>query len=625
MRGQALAFSAALVCSLSAGAAAAPPLGLAAKVEALAKLKSASLPSASADGRLFVYLSNVTGSPQAWIFDRASGATRQLTDLPDAVTNVSWSPTGEWIAYEVAPGGGLNTQIFIVRPDGSGTRRLTAGGEDNNGLNGWSDDGRTVLLNSSRFHPAARDAAAIDVVTGKWTMLTVNKGLNNIGQSNARSVLVDRVLDRGNSDTFLIDRRTRRATLLTRHEGKAESRAIGITPDSRTAFVVSDVGRDLAAVGRIPIDASGKPGPIEYVAERSDGIAERGELSEDGKILVVAWNVAGRSVLELYDARTLEKLATPALPIATVGAIELTRDGKQMLLVGGAPNTTTDIYVYDIASDRLGRLTNSPHEGVDLASLVTPRLITYAADDGTPLSGWLYEPRGSTGPFPMVFVYHGGPEGQSRPMLSADVQALAASGIAVFLPNVRGSSGFGKAFMAMDDKEKRVNSVADIKASTDALVKQGIADPARLGIMGGSYGGYMVMAGMTEYPDMFAAGANLYGVVNFDSFFKHTQPWMAAVSTTEYGDPVKEKAMLASLSPLNKLERLKGALFVLHGANDTNVPVIEAEQIVADLKKRGVPVRYTLFSDEGHGWRKIPNRVRSTTEITDFFVTHLKP
>ena len=623
MRGQALALGAVLSL-LSVGAAAAPA-NLAATVEALAKLKSASRPSAAPDGRSFAYLSNVTGSPQAWIFDRASGTTRQLTDLPDVVSNLAWSPTGKWIAYEVAPGGGLNTQIYIVRPDGSGTRRLTAGGADNNGLNGWSDDGRTLFVNSSRFYPAARDATVIDVATGKWTMLTADKGLNNIGQSNARSVLVDRVLDRGNSDTYLIDRRTRRGTLLTPHEGKAESRAIGITADSRTAFVISDVGRDLAAVGRIRIDASGKPGPIEYVAERSDGVAERGELSEDGTLLVVAWNVAGRSVIELYDARTLEKLATPALPFATVGGIELTRDGKQMLLVGGAPNTTTDIYVYDIASDRLGRLTNSPHEGVDLATLVTPRLITYAADDGTPLSGWLYEPRGATGPFPTVFVYHGGPEGQSRPMLSADAQALAASGIAVFLPNVRGSSGFGKAFMAMDDKDKRVNSVADIKASTEALVTQGIADPARLGIMGGSYGGYMVMAGMTEYPDMFAAGANLYGVVNFDSFFKHTQPWMAAISTTEYGDPVKEKAMLAALSPLNKLDRLKGALFVLHGANDTNVPVIEAEQIVADLKRRGVPVRYTLFADEGHGWRKIPNRVRSTTEIVDFFATHLKP
>ncbi len=177
----------------------------------------------------------------------------------------------------------------------------------------------------------------------------------------------------------------------------------------------------------------------------------------------------------------------------------------------------------------------------------------------------------------------------------------------------------------MDDGAKRVEGVRDIKATTDALVARGIADPKRLGIMGGSYGGYMVMAGVTEYPDMFAAGANLFGVVNFESFFRETEPWMAAISTTEYGDPATEAAMLRGLSPIHKIDRIKTPLFVLHGANDTNVPVVEAEQIVASLKGRGVPVKYTLFSDEGHGWRKIPNRVRSTTEIVAFFVEHLKP
>jgi dipeptidyl aminopeptidase/acylaminoacyl peptidase len=177
----------------------------------------------------------------------------------------------------------------------------------------------------------------------------------------------------------------------------------------------------------------------------------------------------------------------------------------------------------------------------------------------------------------------------------------------------------------MDDGAKRVDGVREIKATTDALVARGIADPKRLGIMGGSYGGYMVMAGVTEFPTMFAAGANLFGVVNFETFFRESEPWMAAISTTEYGDPVTQADMLKSLSPIHKLDRISTPLFVLHGANDTNVPVVEAEQIVSAMKARGVPVKYTLFPDEGHGWRKTPNRVRSTTEIVSFFVEHLKP
>ena len=167
-------------------------------------------------------------------------------------------------------------------------------------------------------------------------------------------------------------------------------------------------------------------------------------------------------------------------------------------------------------------------------------------------------------------------------------------------------------------------SVRDIKTSADYLVQIGFADSKRLGITGGSYGGYMTMAGLTEFPDLFAAGANLFGMVNFATFFEHTEPWMAAISTIEYGDPVREADMLASLSPIHKLDRISAATIVLHGANDTNVPVVEGEQIVENLKGRGVPVEYILFPDEGHGWRKIPNRIKSTVEVTKFFARHLK-
>jgi dipeptidyl aminopeptidase/acylaminoacyl peptidase len=159
----------------------------------------------------------------------------------------------------------------------------------------------------------------------------------------------------------------------------------------------------------------------------------------------------------------------------------------------------------------------------------------------------------------------------------------------------------------------------------DYLVGKNIAARERIGITGGSYGGYMTMAGLTEYPDLFAAGVNLFGIVNFATFFEHTEPWMAAISTVEYGDPAKQRQMLDSLSPIYKLDRIKAATMVQHGANDTNVPVIEAEQIAKNLKERGVPVEYILFPDEGHGWRKIPNRIRSISEMVRFFKAHLNP
>lgn len=603
----------------------AQPADLASRVAAFSRINSATSPSLSPDGQRLAYLSNASGSPQIWVKSLNDGTARQITRLPDPVSRVIWSPTADMLAYVVAPGGGLNEQIWVMRPDGSEARRLTDGGKANNGLSGWTHDGRALMVNSNRLNPAARDPALIDVATGKWTMLANNQGLNNVTDVRGQQAVLGRLRGRGDVNLVLVDAARGREILLTPHDGKAESGGGKLSADGRTVFLDSNVGRDRHAFGRIALAADGTPGPITYFAERADAVAEDMALSRDGRMLALMWNVGGLSELAWFDTASGQLHAGPALPfdLASLGAFS--NDGRHLLIVGSGADRTTDIYRIDVAAGTVTRLTESAHDGVDLASLVRPELIRYTAHDGVPLSGWLYRPKGANGPLPLVFSYHGGPEGQARPTLSPDAQALAAAGIATFAPNVRGSSGFGKAFMAMDDGAKRVDGVRDIKATTDALVAMGIADPKRLGIMGGSYGGYMVMAGVTEFPDMFAAGANLFGVVNFETFFKQSEPWMAAISTTEYGDPATQGDMLKSLSPIHKLDRVKTPLFVLHGANDTNVPLIEAEQIVATMKARGVPVKYTLFPDEGHGWRKTVNRVRSTTEIVGFFVEHLKP
>jgi len=223
----------------------------------------------------------------------------------------------------------------------------------------------------------------------------------------------------------------------------------------------------------------------------------------------------------------------------------------------------------------------------------------------------------------VVLSFHGGPEGQERPIFNRTYQALLASGIAVFAPNVRGSTGFGKTFVHLDDREKRFDGVRDIQACADHVVKTGVADRKRLGITGGSYGGYMTMAGITEFPDLFAGAACVCGIVNFLTFFQHTQPWMAAVSKSEYGDPDTQRELLEKLSPINKLDRAKTPLLVLHGANDTNVPLIEAEQMVDELRRRNVEVEAVIFPDEGHGFTKTVNRTRAAVETVRWFAKYL--
>jgi dipeptidyl aminopeptidase/acylaminoacyl peptidase len=344
-------------------------------------------------------------------------------------------------------------------------------------------------------------------------------------------------------------------------------------------------------------------------------------------LAALAWNAGGRSELEVFDLSAGKSRSKVKLPAERLGGLAFTEDGSRIAVVVSGSTAVANIWVYDVESGAMKQITDSPHAGIDLSRLVRPELVTFRAHDGLELSGWLYRPR-SASPgqkLPMVLSFHGGPEGQDVPSFRPDYQALLSRGIGVFAPNVRGSSGFGKKFLSLDNGELRFNGIKDIESCVEFVVKNGIADPKRLGIMGGSYGGYMVMAAITEYPEMFAAAADLFGMVNFETFFAHTEPWMAAISTTEYGDPASQRELLQRLSPIHKIDRIRTPTIVLHGANDTNVPVVEAEQVVENLKRRGVPVEYILFPDEGHGWRKTPNRIRSTVEVTRWFESWLKP
>jgi dipeptidyl aminopeptidase/acylaminoacyl peptidase len=626
---QRLLFATAMIGLAPAGAAAqpaAPPAAaapqdeVARSVEAIARIRSAYGASFSPDGRTIAFVSNASGSPQVWTMRLDGGEPVQLTRLPDPVQDVYWSPAGDWLAYDVAPGGGLNAQIYVMRPDGSGARRLTAGGRENNWLFGWTDDGRRIRAGSNAANPNGVDALLMDPANGAASTIA-SGGFNVVADvsRDGRRAIIYRQASRGNDNLYLVDLQTRAETLLTPHEGPGSFGWGEFSPDDRRIYLTSNQGRDLAAFAVIALDGAGRPGPIRILAERDGAEADGAYLSRDGRRAALIWNVAGRSELDWLDTATGRVTRGPVLPFDVFGGGEFSPDGARLAVGGNGSNRPTDIHLIEVASGAIAQRTRSAHEGVDLARFVRPALITYRAHDGIALSGWLYRPAGASGPGPVVFDYHGGPEGQARPSMNATTQALVASGISVFAPNVRGSSGFGKSFVNLDNGPLRVNSVRDIESTTRALVDRGIADPARLGIMGGSYGGYMVMAGVTQYPDMFAAGANLFGVVNFATFFANTEPWMAAISTVEYGDPATQADMLRELSPIHRLDRIRTPLIILHGANDTNVPVVEAEQIVQNLRSRQIPVEYILFSDEGHGWRQLPNRVRSTVAIVNFF------
>jgi dipeptidyl aminopeptidase/acylaminoacyl peptidase len=595
-------------------------------VTRMAKVGRAWSPTFSPDGKRLAFVSDLNGVPQIWVVPVTGGWPTLVTNDNDPVGGVIWSPTADWLAYSVAPGGGMNTQVYVVKLDGSGQKCLTRGGKETNRLFDWTHDGWRLAIGTNTRNPSAIDAYLIDPTSGASDMVVQNDALatlEDVSRDGAHG-LVSRLVSRGDNNLYLVDLKTRKETPLTPHAGPG-SFSGELSPDGATVYLTSNKDRDLLAFARVRIARDESAGPIEVIAERSDAEVDGFRLNDQGTTAALVWNVAGRSELSFVDLASGKTTKGPELPAELVGGLQFSHDGRilAMSLLGAA--APSDIWVMDIATRTLRQLTNVPHAGVDLSQMVRPELVRFKAHDGLELSGWLYRPPARAEAGAYVISFHGGPEGQERPAFRSDYQALLATGIGVFAPNVRGSSGFGKRFVNLDNGALRFDGLKDIKSCVEYLVGAGIADPKRIGITGGSYGGYMTLAGVTEYPELFAAGVDLFGMVNFFTFFEHTEPWMAAISTIEYGDPKTQVDLLRRLSPLGKLSQIRTPLMVQHGANDTNVPVVEAEQVVANLKERGVPVEYILFPDEGHGWRKTPNRVKSTVAMVEFFTKRLTP
>ena len=598
---------------------------LEATVSRLARIGGCRDASLAPDATELAFVADLTGSPQVWTIPFAGGFPIQVTALDEQVGGVHWSPTGDWLAFSAAPGGGMNEQIYLVRPDGSGLRRLTDGDAATNTLAGWTPDGAALRVSSNRRDGAALDPYLLDPVTGAWRLLRAATGRSSLLDlsRDGRLAIESRLLSRGDNDLYLLDLERGGEALLTPHSGPGTFANARFSPDGRAVYLISNGDRDLLALGRITLDDAGRPAPLSILAERPDAELDELALSDDGATIALLWNVAGRSELAFYDTASGATVGGTILPGEVARGPHFTRDGRHLALTISGATAPHDIWLLDRAGGASRQLTRTPHPGTDLGALVRPEIARFPAHDGIELSGWLYRPRGADAPGPIVLDFHGGPEAQARPYFNATYQALLARGIGVFAPNVRGSSGFGKRFVNLDNGALRHDAVRDIAACADYVTEIGAADPARVGIMGGSYGGYMTMAGLADYPERFAAGANLYGVVNFATFFAHTEPWMAAISKVEYGDPDTEAGLLRDLSPIHRLDRVTAPTIVLHGANDTNVPVVEAEQVVVGLRERGIPVEYILFPDEGHGFRTAANRIFAATAIVRWFAAYL--
>jgi dipeptidyl aminopeptidase/acylaminoacyl peptidase len=309
-----------------------------------------------------------------------------------------------------------------------------------------------------------------------------------------------------------------------------------------------------------------------------------------------------------------------------VGRSSFNGDGSKVAFSYSSATINGDVWVLDLKQDRASQVTHSTRAGIPSSSFVAPQAVSYPSFDGTEIPAFLYLPKGAAkiGKLPAIVSIHGGPEGQERPGFNPIYQYFLNRGYAVLAPNIRGSAGFGKQYMHMDNYKKRPDAIKDAAWAADYLKSSDYIDTRKIAVMGGSYGGFMTLAQATMFPERWAAAVDIVGISNWFTFFKNTGAWRRSHRANEYGDPEKDPAFMKSISPINFVKNIRAPLFVIAGANDPRVPKSEADQMVEQVRARGVPVEYISFPDEGHGMAKRPNRIRGYTAIADFLDKYLR-
>ena len=588
-------------------------------------------PTPDPHGQAVAMVSDRGGAPQVWVqrLDDlwAPREPRLLRTGDDHILSAAWSPDGQWIACLGAPGGNATrTRVWVVRPDGRDLRRVAGVRQGNAAMGPWVHTGSTLTITTTGRRPEENNSHLLRV--GSWETFQLSYGFPftvlALSHDGERALL--RRGARGARQLVLVDLRTRHEhVLLPSAPGQTGTTEAAAFAPNGDVFALTDSGRERSALARIRV--RGRKFDVETVADRDGEDLDSFVLSEDGRMAALVWNVEGRSQLELLDTATLQMTVPAPVPADVVDSCVFTRDGRRLLICAQGTAQPRSIWMVDVrqaAVDRPWRRARPGERAVPGAdAFVTPSLERLTASDGTELTGWLYRARHADLPGPVVLHLHGGPEAQDRPTFSPLYQALVARGLTVFAPNVRGSTGYGKAFREADDVGGRFDAIGDVVSCVRHLVARGLADPARVACSGRSYGGYLTLAALAFHPELFAAGVDICGMSDLITFMRDTEPWISVVSATKYGSPLRDRALLDVLSPLRLAGDIRAPLLVVHGRNDFNVPLAESERIVDALRQRGGDVTFRVFEDEGHELHLLANKRAFVGETVDWLCGRL--
>ncbi len=579
----------------------------------------------SSDENKLAYTSDASGIYNIYEVDLSSGETNQRTQSEkESFYVLGYIPNSNALLYSADKGGNEISHLYLLKEDNT-TLDLTPQVDEKARFFGWSKDRSHFYYQSNK-----RDSRYFDLYkmkVGQWNPILVYENRQNLSlqtlSNNERYFLLSKALTTSTNDFFLFDNKTQGITKISETSGGYSS--AGFSDDNTQFFYRTDVGKEFDYLKSYTIETG-----EQKIVYESDWDVMYSYLSENETYRVVGINEDGKTNLVIFNTQDGTQVDFPEIPDGTITGVSISQSEQKMRLSVGSSKSPNDFYLYDLKTNTIKKLTNSLNPELNADHLVAAEVIRFASFDGLEIPAIYYKPIQASAKekVPALVWVHGGPGGQSRVGYSSLIQYLVNQGYAILAVNNRGSSGYGKSFYKMDDRNHGDKDLKDCVWGKKWLQEQDYIDPDKIGIIGGSYGGYMTMAAMAFAPDEFKVGVNIFGVTNWIRTLKSIPPFWEASRKALYqelGDPYTEDSIrLKAISPLFHAEKIKNPVMVLQGANDPRVLQVESDEIVAAVQENKVPVDYVIFPDEGHGFRKKDNQIKGYGQIKQFLDTYLK-
>ena len=583
--------------------------------------------SFSADETTLLVSSNQTGIYNVFSLNVDGSGEQQLTfSKKESFFAASYFPEDDRFLYSADQGGDENNHLYMQEPDGTVTD-LTPWEGATSQFGGWSRDFKYLYLISNKRDPRFFDMYKMDLENFEPVMIYENtENLTPAAISNTGKYLsLTRELATSNSEMYLLDLTTGEIKHISEHEGDATYSPSDFSLDDQYLYYISNEGSEFTYLSSYHLETEEKKTVYE-----ADWDVSYAYFSYNEKYQVIGINEDAKTVVKVRDAASGEAVTMPDFGNRDISGVSISRSEKLIRLAAGSPTSPGDLYMHQFGEEDFTRLTHSLNKEINEEDLVAGEVIRYPSYDGLEIPAILYKPHEATAKnkVPALLWIHGGPGGQSRMGFSSLIQYFVNHGYAILAVNNRGSSGYGKTFYNMDNQRHGEDDLMDCVKAKDFLSGLGYIDMEKVGIMGGSYGGYMVMAALAFQPEEFAVGVNLFGVTNWLRTLKSIPPYWESFREALYdelGDPFTEDSLrLYKISPLFHTNNVTKPLMVLQGANDPRVLQVESDEIVAGVKENGVPVEYVIFDDEGHGFVKKENQIKGYGQILEFLDKYLK-